>query len=376
MTLKEIFFDQFSSLFFSPNQLIALNSAVDAHVAKYILEECLCKQLKDKTRVLITHKLESLRYVDYIYILKSGEVIAQGDYDTIKRDPYYQEIEEKANKEPSKDEEEADPEEEEVEQEENLTKKSIQKESKKSERKQTQRKETSFHEAEEHKQMMEKLMLNEDRQTGAVTWAIWKSFFSYFGTPLYLFMMIFGKKSFTKPLFIANFKGISLWVGLRTVADFWLAHWSAIPMSESEHGNGYYYGIYIVLTLTSVTLLFIRMGMSVIGGLNISKRLHWDMFVRVIRAPINLFFDRVPLGRLINRFASDLDVVDNTMPFTLSKIAFIPIDILVKIFVCCYTGTILVIPLAFSFVYIGFKIQQSYFRVYREVFRLCKIFPL
>jgi len=331
-------------------------SAVDAHVAKYILEECLCKQLREKTRVLITHKLESLRYVDYMYIMKGGEIIAQGDYEGIKKDPYYQEIEEKANKEPSREEEEEEIDEEETQEVvQEITKKS---EGKKSERKQTQRKETSFHEAEEQKQMMEKLMLNEDRQTGAVTWAIWKSFFSYFGTPTYIFMMVFG---------------ITLWVLLRTVADFWLANWSSNAMTDTEHGNGYYYGIYIVLTLSSVTLLFIRMGMSVLGGMNISKRLHWDMFVRVIRAPINLFFDRVPLGRLINRFASDLDVVDNTMPFTVSKIAFIPIDLFVKVIVCCYTGTIWVIPLAFCFVYLGFKIQQSYFRVYREVFRLSRI---
>lgn len=47
-------------------------SAVDAHVGKFLLEECFCKYLKNKTRVLITHKLEILPYVDYVYIMKKG----------------------------------------------------------------------------------------------------------------------------------------------------------------------------------------------------------------------------------------------------------------------------------------------------------------
>ncbi len=129
----------------------------------------------------------------------------------------------------------------------------------------------------------------------------------------------------------------------------------------------------MLLTLSSVALLFVRMIMAVIGGVGVSKRLHFDMFVRVIRAPINLFFDRVPLGRLINRFASDLDVVDNTMPFTLSRIAFMPVDIIAKVVVCCLAGTVWVLPLAFLFVWMGFKIQQRYFSVYREAFRLCNL---
>lgn len=335
-------------------------SAVDAHVAKYILEECLTKKLKDKTRVLVTHKLESLKYVDFIYLMKGGEVIAEGTFEAIKKTKYYKEIEEKSNKEVDQDEQQ---EEETLKEEEEVfdAKKSLKKISEKMLReseKKTQRKETSFHEGHEQKEMLEKLMLNEDRQTGAVSWAIWKSFLNYFGSVQF---------------FIVLMTGIVLWMGLKTLSDFWLAHWSNNSATDTEHGNGYYYGIYMLLTLSSVALLFVRMIMAVIGGVGVSKRLHFDMFVRVIRAPINLFFDRVPLGRLINRFASDLDVVDNTMPFTLSRIAFMPVDIIAKVVVCCLAGTVWVLPLAFLFVWMGFKIQQRYFSVYREAFRLCNL---
>lgn len=50
-------------------------SAVDAHVGKFILEKCICGYLKSKTRILVTHKMEALKYADYIYIMDEGKII-------------------------------------------------------------------------------------------------------------------------------------------------------------------------------------------------------------------------------------------------------------------------------------------------------------
>jgi len=156
------------------------------------------------------------------------------------------------------------------------------------------------------------------------------------------------------------------------MADFWLAHWSNNSGSDTEHGNGYYYGIYITLSMISIILLFGRMGMAVLGCIGVSVKLHTDMFGRIIRAPINLFFDRIPLGRLINRFAADLNIVDGLIPFSLSRISFLPFDLLLKFLVCGIFGTLWVFPLLFIFGWLCYRIQKRYFRVYRETFRLCK----
>ena len=58
------------------------------------LKSALMGHLKNKTRILVTHKLESLRYVDYIYIFKEGQIVAEGDFSAIKTTAYYREIEE------------------------------------------------------------------------------------------------------------------------------------------------------------------------------------------------------------------------------------------------------------------------------------------
>ena len=58
-------------------------SAVDAHVGKVLLEECICGVLKEKTRVLVTHHHEYVNRADYVYILKDGKVIREGSGEEI-----------------------------------------------------------------------------------------------------------------------------------------------------------------------------------------------------------------------------------------------------------------------------------------------------
>ncbi|KAJ3101164.1 hypothetical protein HDU97_001630 [Phlyctochytrium planicorne] len=55
-------------------------SAVDAHVGRYLFENCICGALAGKTRVLVTHQLHFLPKVDYIYMMDKGTIIESGTY--------------------------------------------------------------------------------------------------------------------------------------------------------------------------------------------------------------------------------------------------------------------------------------------------------
>ena len=46
-----------------------------------------------------------------------------------------------------------------------------------------------------------------------------------------------------------------------------------------------------------------------------TKKLHEDMVERVMKAPVNIYFDTTPLGRVLNRFSKDLSVVESTMVY-------------------------------------------------------------
>lgn len=45
-------------------------SAVDAHVGKHIFEECIKKELRGKSVVLVTHQLQVSEHITHIYTLR------------------------------------------------------------------------------------------------------------------------------------------------------------------------------------------------------------------------------------------------------------------------------------------------------------------
>lgn len=53
-----------------------------------------------------------------------------------------------------------------------------------------------------------------------------------------------------------------------------------------------------------------------LGTLYAAKLMHDGMIVRTMRAPMS-YFDTTPIGRIVNRFAKDVDTVDNTLPMTI-----------------------------------------------------------
>jgi len=168
-------------------------SAVDAHVGKFILQECLTGLLREKTRILVTHKIESLKYVDYIYIFKAGEIVVEGNYNEVKSSPFYQEIEEKANREANAQDGAAGDDNYEgkrsAKRSSAHSKKSV--EETKAAEEEKKRKLTSYHEGDDQKALMDKLMLNEDRKIGSVGLETWVDMFKYFGTfGFFTFIMI------------------------------------------------------------------------------------------------------------------------------------------------------------------------------------------
>ena len=62
-------------------------------------------------------------------------------------------------------------------------------------------------------------------------------------------------------------------------------------------------------------MVFLRVHTLTYYSFNGTKKLHADMVDRVMKAPINLYFDTTPLGRVLNRFSKDLSVIESTMVF-------------------------------------------------------------
>jgi ABC-type multidrug transport system fused ATPase/permease subunit len=67
-------------------------SAVDVHVAEFLLKETIMKHLYGRTIVLATHAAHFAHYADEIIILKKGRVVLRGEFDNVHNTPEFLEV--------------------------------------------------------------------------------------------------------------------------------------------------------------------------------------------------------------------------------------------------------------------------------------------
>ncbi|KAK4517554.1 uncharacterized protein ATC70_000894 [Mucor velutinosus] len=84
---------------------------------------------------------------------------------------------------------------------------------------------------------------------------------------------------------------------------------------------GYYLGIYFLIGMLSLGLTTMRSLILFLGSLRASRTIHSQLLDRILRAKVR-FFDVTPLGRIVNRFSSDLETVDQALAPSLSYLLY------------------------------------------------------
>jgi ATP-binding cassette subfamily C (CFTR/MRP) protein 1 len=85
-----------------------------------------------------------------------------------------------------------------------------------------------------------------------------------------------------------------------------------------------------------------------------SRTLHSSILFGVLRAPMT-FFDTTPIGRIINRFAKDIDSIDSSLPFSFSSSFTVLTKILIAMIIILYgswMAIFVLIPLGILFAFI------------------------
>ena len=77
----------------------------------------------------------------------------------------------------------------------------------------------------------------------------------------------------------------------------------------SSERNLYYINLFAVFSMSVMACLMIKSILIAHHRIGTSTILHNDLMRSVIQAPV-WFFDVTPLGRILNRFSSDMTVVD------------------------------------------------------------------
>ena len=84
---------------------------------------------------------------------------------------------------------------------------------------------------------------------------------------------------------------------------------------------GYYLGVYFLIGMLSLGLTTMRSLVLFLGSLKASRKIHSELLDRILRAKVR-FFDVTPLGRIVNRFSSDLETVDQALAPSLSYLLY------------------------------------------------------
>ncbi|KAJ3109314.1 hypothetical protein HDU97_007808 [Phlyctochytrium planicorne] len=280
-------------------------SAVDAHVGRYLFDNCIKGALKGKTRVLVTHQLHFLPEVDRIIVLDKGEVVEDGTYDelmakeggvTRKMMEEFGGIEEEEEEEEHEEKDQAAQGHPDGENTGNVVKAVKEKGSK-------GKLAASKEELGEKKKEDGKLMQVEERQVGTVSFGTLREYVTQGGgLPMALLVLL----------------GVTLAQVARILTDNWLAFWSS---NRYDLSTQTYIGVYVALGLSQAVFLIVFSFSLVYAGLWSSQNMHVLALRRVLKAPV-AFFDTTPLGRLITRFSRDVDMLDNTLPETFRTVLF------------------------------------------------------
>ncbi|KAI8831071.1 P-loop containing nucleoside triphosphate hydrolase protein [Chytriomyces cf. hyalinus JEL632] len=257
-------------------------SAVDAHVGRYLFENCILGALKDKTRILVTHQLHFLSRADHIVVMRDGEIVEQGPYQTLVEEKgefatlirNYGAVDENEDEEAK--EEGVSASQEKIHEKIALDKMQTAMDANKS---------------------AKDIMQVEDRDTGAVGFSVWTNYFQASGGASFGFVVF---------MLLAFLNGASVMMNL------WLSWWTEGRYNSTLNINGYI-GIYIGLGVLQCIGTYAVNAYFAYACTNASTTLHQLAAKRIIRAR-TLFFDSTPLGRIMNRFSKDQDAIDNTLP--------------------------------------------------------------
>ncbi|KAI9496002.1 hypothetical protein BDB00DRAFT_811355 [Zychaea mexicana] len=324
-------------------------SAVDAHTAKHLYEHCLTGELMHgRTIILVTHHVGlCLKSASYIVALKDGKVAGAGDPQSMLKSGVLGEELARNQEEQNEAKEEA------------ATDGPIPVVPQSSKKQQ--------------QDGAGKLVEDEVRAEGGVKWSVYDTYigasggYTYWVIILVLFSLAQGavlmqdywikvwasayppgaeddtSRDNSTSSSVGIFSGGS-YLGSSSEPGTFSVHYVTPMVAKEEHVDvKYYLGVYFLL---GVVALIVTSGRSLalfIGSIRASRRLHEQLLDRILHAKVR-FFDTTPLGRIVNRFSSDLETIDQEVSPSLSFLLYSIVSTFCIVALITYVVPAFVVP--------------------------------
>lgn len=303
-------------------------SSLDANVGTKIMKECICDYLKGKTRILITNSLQYLSLVDRIIYMKNGKIEWNGNnanFNLLKQG-FFQTIQKQSSNHIK-------------------TQLDIQLNNHLEKNRLTNNKGKAI----EPNSRMIPNQNNDNAKPLHVSMSIYIKYITFLGgTPLMIILVII----------------TILWQSMRGGADLWLAYWS-----KQNSNFNYHFAIYSCLGIGASLFLFIRLVIISRGSINSSRMLHNIMSNKIIKAPINLYYDTIQKGQIINKLSKDLSIIDFFSSVMFGNILSFGATVFSAIVICSFHQPycLLFVPFLFS---CGLYLMRFYLVCSRELTRI------
>lgn len=277
-------------------------SAVDAEVGKHLFQLCICQTLHEKITILVTHQLQYLKAASHILILKDGEMVQKGTYtEFLKSGVDFGSLLKKENEEAEPTPVPGTP---------TLRNRTFSEASIWSQQSSRPSLKDGVPDAQDAENT-QAAQPEESRSEGRIGFKAYKNYFSAGASWFFIIFLV-----------LLNLMGQVFYV----LQDWWLSHWAnrqgALNDTKNSNGNvtgtldlSWYLGIYTGLTAVTVLFGIARSLLVFYVLVNASQTLHNRMFESILKAPV-LFFDRNPIGRILNRFSKDIGHMDDLLPLT------------------------------------------------------------
>ncbi|KAF8938179.1 hypothetical protein BGZ58_001414 [Dissophora ornata] len=343
-------------------------SAVDAHVDHQIFEQALTSILASKTRILVTNGVNHLQDVDQIVVIKQGRISQCGAYSELIEDAegdlfrLIQESNIVASSEVEKETTATD--DDDAERDENSStedsgdeviegKSEVEIDGDSASRPTGPVKRPTFKRAKSSKVKEEDIEIDEKDEVdeeiiaqGRVGWSVYKFYITRLGL-----------------VGVVLFFAVTIaFLVVQMYTSIWLQNWgnevalAVATNTEPRHSSHYWIVTYLGWVVASALMLvFVIANSMIVMARKASKTLHALMLGPLIRSPMS-FFDVTSSGKIVNRFAHDINAVDMDLPLQFLNLMFI-LFMAVNIFAFCVAATpyfaIVMIPLGFCYYWLG-----------------------
>ncbi|ORZ16766.1 P-loop containing nucleoside triphosphate hydrolase protein, partial [Lobosporangium transversale] len=284
-------------------------SAVDSHTGKYLFQTLTGPLLEGRTVIMATHQVQlTLSAASLVIVLNKGEIVGSGAPEEAVRNKWIDTV---ALAVPASDA--------------NSEISTLDGEDKGKDKKKGGKEKISI-----------RLTEDEKKAEGAVAWKVYKIYFIASGGMIFwasLVLMFFARQfiDIGQNSWLANWANkMAETTGSFVIKDFVIAlsvYTAFSPMDDNKKygtltmrlfGQGtpetinmdYYLGIYVLLSLTGIVFGAMIGYYVAMGGLTASRTLHQQLLRKITRAKVR-FFDTTPIGRIINRFSSDMSTIDD-----------------------------------------------------------------